>query len=434
MINLNQDLKPAKNLENSANLALKNSTYSNLNSNKKSHKSLVSYLLFKYLRFDKSQPFIMLSMILAFLGVCIGLCVLLVAMAIMNGFDKDFKQRFFVMNYPLTILPKFYSSVDDALVQGLRENFPNLAFSPYISTQVIAKGANSFEGALLFGVHFEEEKKINEVVAKALENTKLSGFEVLVGQALARDFNLNFNDKLPIIFSNLNPSGLALIPQTKRFEVKASFSSGLVLYDKAYMYAPIEAVRKVLGRGENYDGVHVFSKDAMNDLPKIKAFLGEDFAVFGWWEQNANLFSALELEKRALFIVLMLIILVASLNIISSLLMLVMNRKSEIALLLALGASKAEVKRSFFALGAFIGGGGMLAGVVLAFLAIWILGSFDIIELPADVYGSSKLPLDLSALDFSLALIGAAIIVALSAYYPAKKATQIDVLDALRNE
>ena len=172
----------------------------------------------------------------------------------------------------------------------------------------------------------------------------------------------------------------------------------------------------------------------MNDLPKIKAFLGEDFAVFGWWEQNANLFSALELEKRALFIVLMLIILVASLNIISSLLMLVMNRKSEIALLLALGASKAEVKRSFFALGAFIGGGGMLAGVVLAFLAIWILGSFDIIELPADVYGSSKLPLDLSALDFSLALIGAAIIVALSAYYPAKKATQIDVLDALRNE
>lgn len=376
----------------------------------------------------------MLSMILAFLGVCIGLCVLLVAMAIMNGFDKDFKKRFFMMNYPITILPKFYGSIDDDLVFRLRQEFSNLAFSPYISTQVIAKGANGFEGAMLFGVHFEEEKKINEVVANALENENLNGFEVLIGQALARDFNLERGDKLALIFSNLNPSGLALMPQTKRFEVKANFSSGLAIYDKAYMYAPIDALRKVLARGANYDGVHVFSNNAEADLLKISTFLGDGFATFGWWELNANLFSALELEKRALFIVLMLIILVASLNIVSSLLMLVMNRKSEIALLLALGASKAEVKRSFFALGALIGGGGMLAGVLLAFLAMWLLGSFDIIELPADVYGSSKLPLDLSLFDFSLALIGAAIIVALSSYYPAKKATQIDVLDALRNE
>lgn len=376
----------------------------------------------------------MLSMLLAFLGVCVGLCVLLVAMAIMNGFDKDFKKRFFVMNYPLTIMPKFYSSVDDALVNGLREKFPNLSFSPYISTQVIVKGGNGFEGGMLFGVHFDEEKKINEVVAKALENKSLSDFDILIGQALMSDFNLNFEDKLPIIFSNLNPSGLALIPQTKRFNIKASFSSGLVLYDKAYMYTSIEALKKVLKRGDNYDAIHVFSSEPMKDLPKIKAFLGDSYAVFGWWEQNVNLFSALELEKRALFIVLMLIILVASLNIISSLLMIVMNRKAEIALLLALGASKGEVKKSFFALGSLIGGSGMIAGIILAFLAMWILGSFNIIELPADVYGSSKLPLDLSLIDFSLAVLGAAIIVALSAYYPAKKATQIDVLDALRNE
>ncbi|WP_260604786.1 ABC transporter permease [Campylobacter sp. MIT 99-7217] len=376
----------------------------------------------------------MLSMLLAFFGVCIGLCVLLVAMAIMNGFDKDFKQRFFVMNYPLTIMPKFYSNIDDHLIWYLRQEFPNLHFSPYISTQVIAKGDNGFEGGLLFGVHFEEEKKINEVVKEALKDRNLSDFDILIGQGLKEEFRLNFNDKLPIIFSNLNPSGLALIPQTKRFDVKASFRSGLLLYDKAYMYADIKALRKVLNYPEIYDGVHVFSKDAMADLPKIKAFLGESFSVFGWWEQNANLFSALELEKRALFIVLMLIILVASLNIVSSLLMIVMNRRSEIALLLALGASKAEVKKSFFTLGTLIGGGGMIAGVILAFLTMWVLGNFDIIELPADVYGSSKLPLDLSLSDFLLTLVGASLIVAFSSYYPAKKATQVDVLDALRNE
>ncbi|MCW1361148.1 ABC transporter permease, partial [Campylobacter jejuni] len=131
-------------------------------------KSVLRYLLFKYLRFDKEQPFIMLSMLLAFLGVCVGLCVLLVAMAIMNGFDKEFEKRFFVMNYPITIVPKFYAQVDDALVDKLKQQFPNLLFSPYISTQVIIKGTNRFEGGVLFGVKFKDEVKINEVIQKAI--------------------------------------------------------------------------------------------------------------------------------------------------------------------------------------------------------------------------------------------------------------------------
>ncbi|EAH6484165.1 ABC transporter permease [Campylobacter jejuni] len=400
------------------------------------NKSVLKYLLFKYLRFDKEQPFINLSMLLAFLGVCVGLCVLLVAMAIMNGFDKEFEKRFFVMNYPITILPKFYAPVNDEFIDELRKTFPNLLFSPYISIQVVVKGDNRFEGGVLFGVNFNDEKKINEVVAKALKDENLSGFDILVGSALTDEFGLHKNDKLSLIFSNLNPSGFSLIPQTKRFDVKARFTSGLAFYDKAYMYTDVDALKKVLGmpKNPNYDGIHVYSDNAFKDVEKIKSYLKDDYAVVGWWEQNKNFFSALELEKRALFIVLMLIILVASLNIVSSLLMIVMNRRSEIALLLALGASKNEVKKSFFALGMLIGGGGMIVGVVLAFFALWLLGNFDIVTLPADVYGTSKLPLDLSLMDFSLTIVGALIIIALSSFYPAKKATQINILDTLRNE
>lgn len=397
-------------------------------------KSVLKYLLFKYLRFDKEQPFINLSMLLAFLGVCVGLCVLLVTMAIMNGFDKEFEKRFFVMNYPITIVPKFYSSIDDELVANLRANFPNLLFSPYIVTQAIVKGDNGFEGGIVFGVNFKDEVKINEVVAKALKDENLSGFDILIGSDLKEEFNFRKGDKLALIFPNLNPSGLSLMPQTKRFDVKANFSSGLAFYDKSYMYVDVNALRKVLGKSQNYDGLHVYSKDAFKDIEKIKAFLGNDYTSVGWWEQNKNFFSALELEKRALFIVLMLIILVASLNIVSSLLMIVMNRRSEIALLLALGASKAEVKKSFFALGMLIGGSGMICGIILAFIILWLLGNFDIITLPADVYGTSKLPLDLSMIDFSLTIVGALVIIALSSFYPAKKATQINVLDTLRNE
>ena len=406
------------------------------NSSIKPHKkqSVTDYLLFKYLRFDKEQPFIMLSMLLAFIGVCVGLCVLLVAMAIMNGFDKGLQERFMVMNYPLNVLTRARVAVDDELVSRLKVGFPELAFSPYISTQVITRGKGRFEGGILFGVHSQDEKKINKVVAQGLGEAELKEFDILVGKGLIEEFALQRDDKLSVIFSNLNPNGLALIPQTKRFDVRHSFTSGLAFYDKAYLYADIDAVRKVLGRGENYNGVHISSNEPFKDKERLQAFLGDEYVVYGWWEQNANLFSALELEKRALFIVLMLIILAASLNIVSSLLMIVMNRRAEIALLLALGASKSEIKKAFFALGTLIGGSGMVAGILLAFGVLFALENFDIITLPADVYGTSKLLLNLDKIDLVLAIVGAAFIVMISSYYPARKATQVDVLDTLRNE
>ena len=398
-------------------------------------KNLVLFLLFKYLRFDKSQPFISVSMILAFLGVCVGLCVLLVAMAIMNGFSKEFKERFFVMNYPLTAVPKFYERVDEDLVSNLKDSFKDLKFSPYISTQVISRTDGKFEGGILFGINSKDEKEMNKVLKEALKDEELKDFDIVIGSSLSKDFSLQEGDRLTLIFSNFNPNGLSLIPQTKRFDVKTSFTSGLSFYDKAFLYTDVNALRKVLGiRDGIYSGVHIFSNDAMKDIDRIQSFLGDNFLVYGWWEDNANLFSALELEKRALFIVLMLIILVASLNIVSSLLMLVMNRRSEIALLLALGASKKEIKTSFFSLGSFIGLSGMVAGVLLAFFIMWLLKNFDIINLPADVYGSSKVPLDLSFFDFCLTIFGALLIVALSSYYPAKKASEVDVLETLRNE
>ncbi|TDJ87699.1 ABC transporter permease [Campylobacter volucris] len=399
------------------------------------NKSIPRYLLFKYLRFDKDQPFIMLSKILAFLGVSIGLCVLLVAMAIMNGFDKEFERKLFTMNYPISILPRFGASVDEKLLQDLKNKFPNLLFSPYISTQVIARNDFKLEGGVLFGVNFDDEKKINDVINQALQNKNLQNFDILIGNGLKTEFDLTFDDKITLIFSNLNASGLSLIPQVKRFDIKASFSSGLLAYDKAYMYVDINSLAKILSYPKGvYDGLHVFSKKPFEDIKAIEEFLGAKYLSVGWWEQNGNFFAALALEKRALFIVLMLIILVASLNIVSSLLMIVMNRRSEIALLLSLGVSKNEIKKTFFSLGFLIGGSGIIAGMILATIALYILGNFDIISLPSDVYGMSKLPLELSLVDFLSTIFGAIFIVALSSYYPAKKATQVNILETLRNE
>lgn len=398
-------------------------------------KKLSTYLVKKYLRFDRSQPFITISALLAFFGVAIGLMVLIVAMAIMNGFDKEFERKLFTMNYPLSVYPSSFEMVTQEDVDMLAEKFPGLKFSPYISSQVITKRGSKLEGGMLFGVDFEKEKQINSVLDEALGDREFDKYDLVVGSELRKMHYLEEDEKITLIFTQSDPGGLSLIPKMKRFRFKEDFESGLIAYDKSYMYTTLEGLAAVLQYPKkSFDGIHVYSDTPFEDIEKLREVLPAHLAVTGWWQMNGNFFAALAMEKRALFIVLMLIILIASLNIISSLLMTVMNRRHEIALLLSLGAYKEEIKKAFFYLGIIIGGGGMVFGTLLGFLSIYLLGSFDLIDLPADVYGSSKLPLELSLVDFSSIISGAAVIVAFSSFYPAHKATQVDVLDTLRNE
>lgn len=396
---------------------------------------MVKYLVPKYLRFDKKQPFISLCAILAFLGVSIGLMVLIIAMAIMNGFDKEFERKLFTMNYPITILSHFKGEIKSEDLSKLKSEFKDIKFSPYISSQAIARHGNGFEGSMIFGVNIDDEKLINSVVKDGIKDANLTNFGALIGRGLKNEFLLSNGEKLTLIFTQADPSGFSLTPKMKRFEVRSEFSSGLIAYDKSYIYVDINDLAKIMNYKEGvFDGIHVFSNNPFKDKERLNATLPNTMKAIGWWEQNGNFFSALELEKRALFIVLMLIILVASLNIISSLLMTVMNRRQEIALLLSLGASKKEIKKIFFSIGMVIGVGGIIFGLSLGLFGVWLLGSFDIVNLPADVYGSSKLPMELSFVDFIMIVVGAFAIVTLSSYYPAKKATQIDVLQTLRNE
>jgi len=389
----------------------------------------------RYLRFDQDQPFIFLSALLAFLGIMLGVMVLIIAMSLMNGFDAEFRKKLTVMNYPLTIMPKFYGAVDKDLYRELRVEFPDLAFSPYVASPVIVRRGSVMEGGYLFGVYMEAEGKANGVLGKAIEDKTYSKFDVIVGKTLFDEMYLEDGERLMYIFTQAEPGGLTLTPKIKRFKINGTFDSGLSAYDKAYHYTSLSALQTVLNLPKSqYDGIHVFSADPHKDIKRLEAFLPESTRVKGWWEDNLSFFSALELEKHALFIVLMLIILIAAVNIISSLLMTVMNRRSEIALFISLGASEAEVKKIFLYLGVIIGVTGIIAGTVLGLSGLWVLSSFDLIHIPADVYGTSKLPLKLSIVDFSLIIVGAFVIVVLSAWYPAKKAAQVDVLNVLRNE
>jgi putative ABC transport system permease protein len=289
---------------------------------------------------------------------------------------------------------------------------------------------------MVYGVDFEKEAKINKIIAKSVEGfDKVNGFKLITGKGISDELNMEKNSKVMMIFTNTEPVGFSNAPKMKRFKYINYFESGLIAYDKAFMYTDIKALAKIQKLPQNiYDGVHVYSKDPHKDIKALEQILPYNLGAIGWWEQNGNFFSALEMEKKALFLILMLIILVASLNIISSLLMTVMNRRKEIALLLSLGASKAEIKKTFFYLGVIIGGSGVVFGVLLGLGSIFILQNYDIITIPADVYGTSKLPTNLSMMDLGLTVFGAFVVIILSSFYPALKASKIDVLNVLRYE
>lgn len=405
---------------------------------------LFKFLVSKYLRFDKTQPFISITAILAFLGVGVGIMVLIVAMAIMEGMIRHFEERLFVMNYPLTIFATQRNAVDSALLADLESKFPHLKFSPYLRIQGAAKLGSNLNAGLIFGVDWQREMAINKVLREKNENLTFTKSTIILGERAIRNATLNsilnsapvgIGSKVTIIFTQLQATGIALTPQMRRFSLDGVFSSGLNAYDEGYMFVDIGELQKIRGVDSRvYDGIHIYSANPTSDIESLKSALPSGVGIVGWWQQNGNFFSAIALEKRALFIVLMLIIIMASLNIISSLMMVIMTRRREIALLLSLGASKADIRKTFFWLGNAIGFSGIIFGVILAGVVLFLLSTFPIISLPADVYGSSKLPLHLSAVDFALIIFGGIAVVLLSSFYPSKKAAQINPLATLRSE
>jgi len=399
-------------------------------------KDFTGRIIRHYLKYDKENPFIFISAMLAFGGIAAGVMVLMIAMGIMNGTQKEFKKRLFVMNYPLTVLPMREGAVNNDLIKKLHQYYPNLKFSPYYTTQVITRNAGAVQGSLLYGVDFAKESALNPVFKEAAaQSSSKSKFKAIIGDALSFEMDAPKGHKVTLYFSEQQAIGFGTMPLQKRFVVDGTFHSGLKAYDKAIIYTTLEAFEKLLKRKrESYDGLHIYTEDARGMIGKIRKILPENTIIEGWWQQNGNFFAAMQMEKKALFLVLLLIILVASLNIISSLLMTVMSRRSEIALMRTLGATQQEIRKIFFKLGIIIGTAGIVAGTLLGGFGIWILKTFDIISVPEDVYGTSKLPVDLTMGDFGLIILGTSVIILLSARYPAKKAAQTDPLKVLRNE
>lgn len=399
------------------------------------NKPFIRKIVKHYLCYDRDNPFIFFSAVMAFLGIAAGVMVMMIAIGVTNGIQKDFKERLFVMNYPLTVV-SYVDGVDTALIQKIHTAFPTLQLSPYYTTQVISKNEHGIQGSMVYGVDFEKEAVINSVFAKAAkESNSSSKYRMIIGDTLSIDMGVKAGEKLLLYFSEQQAVGFGTMPLQKRFLIDGIFDSGIQSYDKGIIYTTHKAFHSLLKRDkEKFDGIHIYSEKPMEMIGKIAAILPDDAGIEGWWQQNGNFFTAMEMEKKVYFLVLLFIILIASLNIISSLLMTVMSRRSEIALMRTLGATQKEIRTIFYRLGLIIGSIGIGMGTILGLIGMWVLRTFDIISLPEDVYGSAKLPIDLPLSDFGLIILGASLIIMLSALYPAKKAASTDPLNVLRNE
>jgi len=180
------------------------------------NKKFIRHIIKHYLKYDKENPFIFISALLAFLGITAGVMVLMIAMGIMNGTQEEFTKKLFVMNYPLTILPVEENAIDKHLVETLKNKFPHFKFSPYYTTQVITKNEGSVQGSLLYGVDYDKESNLNQIFKKARGNIP-SKFKVIIGEGLSFEMNAPKGEKVTLYFSQQQAVGFGTMPLQKVF-------------------------------------------------------------------------------------------------------------------------------------------------------------------------------------------------------------------------
>jgi lipoprotein-releasing system permease protein len=402
----------------------------------------IEYFLAKrYIRIKKGEGFRSLITLFAAGGIALGVATLLVVMSVMNGMQTDLKSKVLGASAPITVLTidqKFIRNWK-GVVDTLKEGVPEIRdATPYIFEKALLKHEDRTDGAIIRGVDPNSFSLVSDI-PQHIETGEfdLSGKRVILGNYLARRLWAHVGDTVTISspFSSA-PTPFGFILPTEDFILSGVFDMGMYEYNATIAIISIENAKSLFG----IDGVTGidFTVDDPYRAPDlaidIVAKLGYPYRVMNWMERNRILLRALEIEKKVMFIILTLIIIVAAFNIVSSLVLIVLAKMREIGILKALGASASSVTRIFLIDGLIVGGGGASFGVFLAWILCFLLGKYKFIDLPSDVYFLTKLPVEMQFLDFLLVIFSAIVLSLLAALYPAKKAAGLDPVEAIRNE
>jgi lipoprotein-releasing system permease protein len=375
----------------------------------------------------------------------VGVMSLVVVLSVMNGFRQDLMSKILGVNSDLLVLSyggtfTGYENVAEKVVrtEGV------LAVTPFIYSQVIVNHEGSASGAILRGldpktagrvVRIEDMIKMGSLDSLEMLQDGLPA--VILGRQLARQVGAFPGETVTLVSPEGKLTPLGRAPNTQRYKVTAIFDSGMYEYDASMIFLSIKEAQAFLGLGDKVTGLEVKVKDiyqADQVAKSIQDELGQPFWTKDWKMMNRSLFSALKLEKITMFVILTMIVLVGALNIISTLVMVVMEKTREVAILRAMGASARSIMSVFMIQGILVGLIGTISGVASGLGLCYLLAKYKFISLPSDVYYISTLPVRVELMDVWVVALAAVLISFAATIYPAWHASRLNPVEALRYE
>jgi lipoprotein-releasing system permease protein len=407
----------------------------------KSFSNFEFFLAKRYIRIKKGEGFRSLITLFAAGGICLGVATLLVVLSVMNGMQTDLKSKVLGASAPLTLSRIDQNPISnwEKTASDVKKDVPEVKnATPYIYEKALLRFEKKTDGAIIRGVDPSSFPLVSDIPDNVvLGEFDLSERRIVLGKFLANRLWAHVGDTITVSspFSSA-PTPFGFLLSADDYIVSGIFDMGMYEYNATIALISIDNARKLFGVN-GVTGID-FTVDDPYKAPELAidvvGILGYPYRVINWMERKRTLLRALEIEKKVMFIILTLIIIVAAFNIISSLVLIVLGRMREIGIVKALGASASSITKIFILDGIIVGGGGTVFGVGLAWILCFLLGKYHFIDLPSDVYFLTKLPVEMQLFDFMLVAFSAIILSLLAALYPAKKASNLDPVEAIRNE
>lgn len=400
----------------------------------------------RYLKARRKQAFLSVVSLIAVLGFILGVMALIVALALMTGFQEDIQSKILGASAHLMVYSSGARGISDYtnIMRVVSSDPAVLSVAPVVYGKVMVYSSAGANGIIIKGIDPGREGKVTELAAKidpqVLVQLRNPGEErdgIVLGYDLAASLRVESGDVVTLVSPDSMLSPLGMMPKFKKFKVLGEFNSGLYEYDTGWALLSMNTAQRLFNLGSAVSLVEARINDiysAEEIAKRLQKTLGSQYTVNNWIHQNKSLFSAMKLEKIMLFITIGLIVLVASFNVVSTLVMMVLDKTSDIAILMAMGCTSRQIMRIFMLQGILIGVAGTILGALLGVAGSWLMDHYRVIQLPLDVYFIPYLPFRVRPVDFATITLTALAISFVSTLYPALRASRINPAEALRYE
>jgi lipoprotein-releasing system permease protein len=403
------------------------------------------FLGMRYLKAKRKQAFISVITIISALGVMMGVMALVVVLSVMNGFRADMMSKILGVNSHLLIMSYGGPFEDYQKTEGIIAGMEGIvASTPFISSQVMFNNSGNVTGAIFWGINPETAGDVVDLKTmikrgslESLRRTSDGMPAIIIGCELAKQTDSDIGDIVTVISPEGKLTPMGRVPNTRQFKVSAIFDSGMYEYDASMVYVALEEAQDFLALGKRVSGLRVKIKDVFESEKialAVQEKLGHPFLTKDWKAMNKSLFAALKLEKYTMFVILAMIVMVGALNIISTLVMVVMEKTRDVAILRAMGASKKSVMSIFMLQGLLVGVVGTIAGLASGLGICELLAKYKFIDLDPSVYYIHTLPVQVEAGDVWVVSLAAVLISFLATIYPSWYASRMNPVEVIRYE